>query len=388
MFEFFHLPGTRMRTRVFANGTQDSQQEHNDSWGGAYFLNKTDPSGRKEPIGWLYPKPYSMSTYYVRKAHGTIASSHPTDNIRYQRYSGCLDEWGLSPSLQLPSGSSNLQRSAEIQALTKLKAQKVNFGVALAEAQRTADFVGDVATTLGRSAQHARQGRWRKAVEMLGGNWKQLPSKWLGWNYAATPLLNDVKGSLDLLTDPRRLNQWLVTTKGIVTSKNKIIEEHAQDGFGLPLGRTVVHDQTVGYFVRLDYYPDNSFLYHMANLGLSNPMEIVWEAVPYSFVVDWMLPIGEWFHTMDAAVGFRFLSGSCTERLEVKTSVKPKDGPLWGGWQVREQSFSASGRRLNLTRSIYASSPIPAAPRIKNPLSLGHMANGLALLATAFGRRR
>lgn len=388
MFESIQFPGTRMRTLVYADGSTSSSQAHQSNWGGSYFLNKTDPSGRKEPIGWLYPKPYSMDTYSIRKAHGTIASSHPTDNIRYQRYSGCLDEWGLSPSLSLPSPSSNLKRSAEIQALTKLKDQKVNFGVALAEAQRTADFVGDVSTTLARSAQRARQGQWRKAMEMLGGNWRQLPAKWLGWNYAATPLLNDVKGSIDLLTDPRRLNQWLVTTKGVVKSVSREIEEHDHSGSGLPIGRTVVHDRSVGYFVRLDYYPGNEFIYHMANLGLSNPMEIVWEAVPYSFVVDWMLPIGEWFSVMDAALGFRFLSGSCTQRLEVKTSVKPKSGPLWGGWQVREQSFSASGRRLNLQRSTYISSPIPAAPRIKNPLSLGHMANGLALLATAFGRRR
>lgn len=387
MIEYYSLPGTVMKTEERSTGARTVVQEHNNSWGGMYYMSKTDPTSRRKPIGWLYPKPYALDTYYIRKVRGEIASRHPSGTLRYQSYEGCLDSM-ITLSLPLPNESYNLRRAAEIQALLNLKQQKVNFGVMMAEAQRTADFVGDVAYTLGRAAKHARRGRFRDAIRTLGGDWKRVPSGWLGYQYAALPLLGDVKGSLDLLNNPLRLNEWIVTAKGVVRDTTTVETEVNSSGWTLPLGRYVTDEKTVGYFVRLDYTPGSEFVAHLNNLGLSNPFEIAWEMVPYSFVVDWMLPIGDWFSTFDAALGYRFLSGSCTERREVRTKVVPAPYRPYAGWSKVRSDFSGTGRRLRLTRSIYSSSPIPMLPRVKNPLSLGHMANGLALLATAFGRGR
>jgi len=58
---------------------------------------------------------------------------------------------------------------------------------------------------------------------------------------------------------------------------------------------------------------DDRFLAYMDSIGLVNPAAILWELVPYSFVVDWIVPIGQFLENISAGVGLRFLSGYRTE---------------------------------------------------------------------------
>jgi hypothetical protein len=41
----------------------------------------------------------------------------------------------------------------------------------------------------------------------------------------------------------------------------------------------------------------------MASIGLINPSTVVWELIPFSFVVDWFLPIGNFLHGLSALTG-------------------------------------------------------------------------------------
>jgi hypothetical protein len=44
-------------------------------------------------------------------------------------------------------------------------------------------------------------------------------------------------------------------------------------------------------------------------LGLSNPGLFIWETIPGSFLLDWILPIGDSLRAMTAYKGLRFVSG-------------------------------------------------------------------------------
>jgi hypothetical protein len=141
----------------------------------------------------------------------------------------------------------------------------------------------------------------------------------------------------------------------------------------------------VSVHVRLDYHPSSFDYLHLPQaLGLTNPLSIAYEVTPFSFLADWFIPIGDFLSILDATLGFAFLSGSYTTRrfrdfscnfapeyVVTDSGVKYFCSGNAGGWY--------SG--MELIRTPYASSPIPG-PRFKNPLSLGHMANGLSLLAT------
>lgn len=48
--------------------------------------------------------------------------------------------------------------------------------------------------------------------------------------------------------------------------------------------------------------------------GITNPMALIWDAIPYSFVVDWFIPVGDFLTSMDGFLGKDFVKG-CKSRL-------------------------------------------------------------------------
>lgn len=341
------------------------------------FLESRSPDRvrSRKPTGWLWPKPYTLSMTSNRRVAGTLKVDY-VSNVR-RVYTGLLSGSGAATNTPLLAESANQRRKVEIDALIKLKDQKINLGVALAEAKQTANLVGTTASRIGRAYTAAKRGNWKGVGNALGTTLKKTPKNWLEAQYAWKPLLSDVYGAVEALSLTEKLG-WLVTTKAV-----DIEEVRSKFTSASTFGCTrtsLVQDR--GVFVRLDYLPSNQFLSTLANVGVTNPLEIIWEKVPFSFVVDWMVPIGDWLSAMDATLGYDFLSGSRTSRRRTIATVGLSDSPLI----MAGSRISGRARNVNLSRVVYASSPIPALPRIKDPFSLGHVANGLSLLATAFGR--
>lgn len=50
-------------------------------------------------------------------------------------------------------------------------------------------------------------------------------------------------------------------------------------------------------------------------LGLLNPVSLVWDLVPFSFVIDWVLPIGPVLSALTAPAGLDFVDGSISRRV-------------------------------------------------------------------------
>lgn len=368
------------------------------------FFRETRPDRvrTRKPTGWLYPKPYDLDM---------LSATYPKGIVEYDAYGSRFNNSGnlgtLVSNLPLVDEpiDANLQRTAEIKALVALKDQKVNYGIALATAQQTADLLGTTGARLAKAYQYFRQGKYRNALRSLKQDLDQAPKKvkqrakqaersrrnaellapgaWLETQYAWKPFVSDIHGSVDLLMSSE-ISDWVVTVKGKARSVNKS-ERLVLRGEAGCYSHYELQETVQGHFVRLDYIPANDLLILLSSLGLTNPLEVLWDKLPYSFVVDWVLPIGEWLSTFDAAVGYEFLSGSHSVWREAKVKVSP-GGPRPPGLRRREFS-EGRARQLRLSRSVYTKTPVIMRPRWKNPLSLGHMANGLSLLATAFGRR-
>lgn len=55
------------------------------------------------------------------------------------------------------------------------------------------------------------------------------------------------------------------------------------------------------YVVRYKF--QSEYLAMAASLGLTNPMAVIWETVPFSFLVDWFIPVGTWLENLSAFHG-------------------------------------------------------------------------------------
>jgi hypothetical protein len=287
----------------------------------------------------------------------------------------------------LPAFPSYLEGRAVSRALLKLKHQSVNLAVAFAERHQTAELFKSTVRKVAKQVNAYKGKSPKRWAQVLKGNGKNTPNSWLELQYGWKPLISDLTGSLQALSDLQEGNNpYLARVKGIaatvtVNSWRKPFASSALYGYDVT--------DTWKQFckVSLYYRLRNPTLAAFASLGLTNPFELAWEKLKYSFVVDWFLPVGNWLSTLDADFGWDFHSGTVT-----KYSTGGSTGSFRAtGLVPRTLKFDYLGDQykaegFSMTRSLYASAPWGGIPRFKNPLSGMHIANATALLVQAFRR--
>lgn len=65
-------------------------------------------------------------------------------------------------------------------------------------------------------------------------------------------------------------------------------------------------------------FVENPNLHRATTLGLTNPAAIAWELVPFSFVVDWFIPIGNFLNSWTDFLGLRFEDSYNTRYVKVE----------------------------------------------------------------------
>jgi len=127
----------------------------------------------------------------------------------------------------------------------------------------------------------------------------------------------------------------------------------------------------------------------MSQTGFLNPINLVWEILPFSFVVDWFLPIGPYLEAASAFNGLEFVDGSQTQFTRANTvSAVDFEGSSAGNptqWAYEHARFYAE--YVVLDRVKLVSFPSLTFPSFKNGLaSIEHASNGLALLKSVFSK--
>lgn len=357
------------------------------------------------PSSWRDPTPYSCFKRVgdLSNFAGNVTTYAFPPDLRYFNSQTGMLPTNFYDGMAVPAlperYSSGLESRAVVKALNKLKDQKVNLAVALAERAETAELLVNTLAGLTKAANSLRRGDMRGVAKGLG--LRKVPKgprgekffdKWLEYQYGWDPLLQDVYGAVSALhqadqDDPKR---YTVTVSARVKDSNESRRTVTSSGGW----KTYSEYKTLeGAFVRLDYYLENPFLASLSALGITNPALVVWERVPSSFMIDWVIPIGNYLSAFDATLGYKFRAGSLSRlfRGEWSADLLPFQGnrppgsvgPVWGHAQVSQ---------MRLDRTIYGSSPLPRIPSFKNPFSKQdgrHIANAISLFASSLlGHKR
>lgn len=386
----YNVPSASVYHESLPNGSNPSSTHVVDGWRGQETVSGTD---RMKPKGWVPPTGYSLTSIEYRRAHGTMNMLYDYNTSYGLKSWGCVGGGRFNSlnhfnELILESNcpDASLENAALIGARANLKQMTVNLGVAWAERGRTATLVGDTAKRIGGAYYELRRGRVRNAMNMLGvtssrrePRGSNVPKKWLELQYGWKPLLSDVYGACDALRR-RPYSDWSVTAKGSRTSQRLLTKTWSE--FEAGYGTASVWN---GAFVRIDAIPTSGATISLASVGILNPLAVAWELVPYSFVVDWFIPIGGWLDSLDAHFGYSGAYTSSTLLTRVKWEEVGRTHRV-APWTY-ENSYYGYKKMTRMVRSVSSGVAMPAFPRPKSPWSLGHMANGLALLSQAFGRR-
>lgn len=272
-----------------------------------------------------------------------------------------------------------------MKALEKLKNQDINLGTFLAEFSKTEQMIANriqrVADSVRRWRRINAKSLWDRVRKYQKGGCgrrfvRNLPSSWLELQYGWTPLLSDIFGGINHLGRPGR--DPLISVRGYAEDDDeKIYSVSGAYGSSADLSFEVRHR----CWVNLVYKLNNAGLAEVSSLGLLNPVEIIWELVPYSFVVDWVLPIGPWLSSLTADAGWSFVTGSRSVKSEFVGDSSVKRYARATGAEGPAPTFS--GWASNFSRTCYTSTPVPDF-YVKNPLTARHVANATALLVLAF----
>jgi len=347
-------------------------------------------SNPKSISGWRAPSNWSH--------HGISTLSYPFTSLKvwfdytdlsFAIYSDGAGWQGDVPQLQpFPD---YLERSAVNRALLKLKQQTVNLATNFAERRQLENLTFDTMNRIVSSIHAFRTNSpsdWRQLLKIanLRKETKHVPQAWLECQYGWNPLLQDVHDAAQSLNktegngDSYRAS---VKTTGRDV-QTWIYIKHAYLPYdGVPYYE-VKCSQTSRCLVHLDYVMENPLLANLAQLGLTNPADLVWEELPYSFVIDWFLPIGNYLQAFDADLGWSFKGGSISyDRKASGDAGYVTPGTNTGIEILNVEPFH--WEEYIFGRVAYADSPTPEYPSLKNPLKgYTHFSEAMSLLVGAF----
>lgn len=305
--------------------------------------------------------------------------------------------WTGGDDTELRQASASIYAQCVSKLAQKVADSKVNLGVAFYERKQTARLVSSTINRLVNTIRAVKRGNLPGAARSLGlssGPHRHrgisVPEAWLELQYGWKPLLSDVYGSCEELLNREKERPAVI--KATSTSKRTLQDKYTRgpNAESWPEVNFSKEGEVRGS-ARVWFEVDNSLASAMNRTGITNPLAIAWELVPYSFVVDWFIPVGTFLQNMGYSEGVTFLGGSCSIRSSTKwrgtvvsTTKTVGSGPF--GYTQSHSGGSIKESFEGFSREAFAGWPDVPLPHFKDPLSLGHVANALSLLATAFGR--
>lgn len=156
---------------------------------------------------------------------------------------------------------------------------------------------------------------WRSSLAMISGALRALASKRarakLYYRRKASELyLEGIFGWVPLMSDIYQAFEVLGASHGISPSRAKARDSRAYGVANKDLRLSVDIDVQALVGVRLSM--DNPNVILLNNLGLLNPASIAWDAVPYSFVINWFTPIGACLNSFTELLGYGVHDGFVT----------------------------------------------------------------------------
>ncbi len=245
-----------------------------------------------------------------------------------------------------------------------------NAGVFLGEGHQTLRLIGDTAYKLARAFRKVKKGDLASASRILTGKSHdpvtgKVANNWLELQYGWLPLLSDCHDGALFLA--HHLNTPLT-----VKVRARFQKKRGPTDVGYPypnFSSSLTTGQIIAYLKEKN----------VAQLsGLTNPASIAWELVPFSFVVDWFLPIGQY---LDA----RGLQSALTGTF-VTTKVHYVSANCYNRSSAKSLDYRYKSVDMTRTISTTLSVPTPVLKPLGKVASWQHAANGIALLTQVFNR--
>lgn len=323
--------------------------------------------------GWVQTLPYVPSEYYSRVSESNPVGTGPARNAISTHAFG-----------RVITAQESAMLRAQQAAYAKFRSKSYDtaeLALLFFERKEAASMINKRGLQFARAFMALRKGKFRTFLRLLGisprhrhrhTKWirpQQAASLWLEYWFGWSPLISDIYSAVDVLQSPYPNREVTARSRRrthltIVTSGSNATDV-TLDGFA-----------TYGYYAKVEL--DNPLLFRANQLGVINPATIVWEMIPFSFIVDWFIPVGDFLSAPATPAGVVLRDPSRTLKYEMWGSEK-----LWN---------STTGYVFNSSRTHvvdfrrYLGHEQPKLPRFDfDTLSLSRAASAISLIIAIFG---
>lgn len=280
--------------------------------------------------------------------------------------------------------ASNEAQTTALNRLTDGKTEggtQASFGSALLQMRSTLSDIGRLSTALLSGTKHAMEGNWKSALGAFGlsqrdASIRGVAEKFLFVNYGIMPTVGDLKDLHAVMSDHAKKSKFLTVSGKATRSENR----SGTSGYNQ---WTTSVDTTARCKIRAVVI--DPVIHSLSQNGLINPLSIAWDLVPYSFVFDWWLPIGDILRGYESSLGLQFVSGYISQTtngyahmIDIERTLE-NGGRAYGSTPTKDVGF-------HFTRSALDRFPMPDMYVKKRWASTWRGAEALALYAQTIRR--
>lgn len=246
-------------------------------------------------------------------------------SMSYRRAHGSFSN-KLDDELTASAGITIAETSASVSMIASRTEQLIEAGIAL----KRRDF-GRIVEAFGLAKTDSRAKRVFTKQAATPAN---VSSNYLEWIFGWQPMISDIYSAAKVLSSTPRSR--LVRSGGGESFDHTARILHPWGTYVEQTGKTVVRRFISG---RVDVVNPNVDL--LNRLGLINPVQIVYNVIPGSFLLDWFLPVNRYLGAYSTMWGRSLNDGQLAVKITCNTTYRNTD-TIWGdkwSWVERGEQF-------------------------------------------------
>jgi len=302
-----------------------------------------------------------------------------------------LDQYGKPTTGTLGAN----ERNALIAQLgTKVRGSDFNPAITFAEGFKSLDMISESVTSIARSLAALKKGRfadaWKYLVRGTERHRLDVPKPKTGWHSDVSQNWLAMKlGWMPLLTDTFNAAEAAASTMTPPASMRLKVQKTSRgESSGPTHGRYLKRRlklHRISIIAIMTERVDSTL-----SFGLQHPELVAWEVLPYSFVFDYLCPIGTW---LEARASASSMTGTFVETVVTKDVYGPTitGGGKWptsGDFYYEIVGGVTHTTSVQITRTVTNTLSVerPTMKPLSKAASVTHVATSLALLAGVVSR--
>lgn len=269
--------------------------------------------GRSEgvsiPVGYIDGRPFRKASGFIREINqvnisdgSNIVRDPDGGHWEHQGHDGARVIEFFHPNGWDEGFDSDDHRQAITECLLKLNRGKVDYGQYLGEAISTANSLAFRASDFLAALRAIKRGRVPQGFGARRLTGDGLADLYLEWKFGWAPLASDIYNLMGQALNGLDAGPPLIHAKRVTYATRNGM--HRPNGYKEGPWSASFRNVCSLWAKMSDIYAWKS-----QGRGLENPLSLGWEFVPYSFAIDWFVPVGDCLEAMTASAGLSFVDG-------------------------------------------------------------------------------